>query len=183
MSKEIQMGAVAKSYMRRDFLIYEEIRKYLVIYEDAVGHIWLCNRSHLNFLIYEENFLFFFISVVLCSLPTWGLWSRRQGRRQWWRGPGSPPSGSNPQAPPPYTAHQIETSHKVKTMLPRGRKFSRGTQLGVRIKLLRGRKFGRRTQLVGPNLKKFLPSQETPKFVLSGKIFLPSRPENSFVES
>jgi hypothetical protein len=39
MSKEIQMGAVAKSYMRRDFLIYEEIRKYLVIYEDAVGHI------------------------------------------------------------------------------------------------------------------------------------------------
>jgi hypothetical protein len=27
------MGAVAKSYMRKGFLIYEEMRKYLVIYE------------------------------------------------------------------------------------------------------------------------------------------------------
>ncbi len=34
--KEIQNGAVAKSYMRRGFLIYEEMRKYLDIYEDAV---------------------------------------------------------------------------------------------------------------------------------------------------
>jgi hypothetical protein len=32
--KEIQMGAVAKSYMRKGFLIYEEMRKYLVIYEE-----------------------------------------------------------------------------------------------------------------------------------------------------
>ncbi len=30
---EIQMGAAAKSYMRKGFLIYEEMRKYLVIYE------------------------------------------------------------------------------------------------------------------------------------------------------
>jgi hypothetical protein len=37
--KEIQMGAVAKSYMRKGFLIYEEMRKYLDIYEEAVGHI------------------------------------------------------------------------------------------------------------------------------------------------
>ncbi len=39
--------------------------KYLTIYEEAVSlsHIWLCNRSLLNFHIYEENFLFFFISV------------------------------------------------------------------------------------------------------------------------
>jgi hypothetical protein len=29
--KEIKMGAVAKSYMRKGFLIYEEMRKYLVI--------------------------------------------------------------------------------------------------------------------------------------------------------
>ncbi len=27
--KEIQMGAVAKSYMRKDFLIYEEMCKYI----------------------------------------------------------------------------------------------------------------------------------------------------------
>ncbi len=30
--REIQNGAVAKSYMRKGFLIYEEIRKYLTIY-------------------------------------------------------------------------------------------------------------------------------------------------------
>ncbi len=37
--KEIQKGAVAKSYMRRGFLIYEEMRKYLVIYYEAFSHI------------------------------------------------------------------------------------------------------------------------------------------------
>jgi hypothetical protein len=29
--KEIQMGSGAKSYMRKGFLIYEEMRKYLVM--------------------------------------------------------------------------------------------------------------------------------------------------------
>jgi hypothetical protein len=47
-----QTGAVAKSYMRKGFLIYEEMRKYLVIFEEAVSHIY-CSR--LNFLIYKEN--------------------------------------------------------------------------------------------------------------------------------
>jgi hypothetical protein len=37
--KEIQMGAVAKSYMRKGFLIYEVMGKYLVIYMEAVRHI------------------------------------------------------------------------------------------------------------------------------------------------
>jgi hypothetical protein len=37
--RKFQMGAVAKSYMRKGFLIYEEMRKYLVIYEEAVVHI------------------------------------------------------------------------------------------------------------------------------------------------
>jgi hypothetical protein len=31
--KEIQSGAAAKSYMRKGFLIYEEMRKYFPIYE------------------------------------------------------------------------------------------------------------------------------------------------------
>jgi hypothetical protein len=42
--KEIQSGAVAKSYMRKGFLIYEEMRKYfpimrrpLVIYDFATA--------------------------------------------------------------------------------------------------------------------------------------------------
>ncbi len=39
MYKEIQKGAVAKSYMRQVFLIYEEMRKYFPIYEEAVSHI------------------------------------------------------------------------------------------------------------------------------------------------
>jgi hypothetical protein len=38
-NKEIQMGAVAKSYMKKGFLIYEKMRKYLVLYEEAVSHI------------------------------------------------------------------------------------------------------------------------------------------------
>jgi hypothetical protein len=37
--KEIPMGAVAKSYMRKGFLKYEEMGKYLVIYEEAVSHV------------------------------------------------------------------------------------------------------------------------------------------------
>ncbi len=54
------MGAVAKSYMRKGSLKYEEMRKY----EEAVSHVWLCNCSLLDFLIYEEKFVFFFISVT-----------------------------------------------------------------------------------------------------------------------
>ncbi len=33
------MGSTAKSYMRKGFLIYEEIRNYLTIYDEAVSHI------------------------------------------------------------------------------------------------------------------------------------------------
>jgi hypothetical protein len=37
--REIQSGAVAKSYMRKGFLIYQEMPKYFPIYEEAVSHI------------------------------------------------------------------------------------------------------------------------------------------------
>jgi hypothetical protein len=40
--KEIETGAVAKSYMRKGFLIHEEMRKYLIIFEEAVSQIWVC---------------------------------------------------------------------------------------------------------------------------------------------
>jgi hypothetical protein len=33
------MGLVAKSHMRKGFLIYEEMRKYLVMFEETVSHI------------------------------------------------------------------------------------------------------------------------------------------------
>jgi hypothetical protein len=39
------------------------MRKYFPIYDEAVSHIGLCNCSTLNFLIYEENFIFFFNAV------------------------------------------------------------------------------------------------------------------------
>jgi hypothetical protein len=39
MYRKIQSEAVAKSYMRKGFLIYEEMGKYFPIYEEAVSHI------------------------------------------------------------------------------------------------------------------------------------------------
>ncbi len=41
--KEIQNGAVENSYLRKVFLIYEEMRQYLIIYGTAISHIWLCH--------------------------------------------------------------------------------------------------------------------------------------------
>jgi hypothetical protein len=37
--KETQSGAVAKPYMRKGFLIYEEMRKYFPTYEEAICHV------------------------------------------------------------------------------------------------------------------------------------------------
>jgi hypothetical protein len=37
--KEIQSGAVAKSYMWKGFLKYKEMLKYFPIYEEVVSHI------------------------------------------------------------------------------------------------------------------------------------------------
>ncbi len=64
------MGAVAETYMRKGFLIvymsncannwsYMITRRPIVIYDFATMH------SLLDFLIYEENFVFFFISEVM----------------------------------------------------------------------------------------------------------------------
>ncbi len=44
--REIQMGAVAKSYMRKGFPIYEEMRKYLArrplfIYDFTTVPLWI----------------------------------------------------------------------------------------------------------------------------------------------
>ncbi len=48
--------------------ISSNIRKPFLI------HIWHCKCSTLNFLIYEENLIFFFISVpCLCSFCAWEM--------------------------------------------------------------------------------------------------------------
>ncbi len=43
------------------------MRKYFPKYEEAVSHIGLCNGSILNFLKYEENFIFFFYQSITAS--------------------------------------------------------------------------------------------------------------------
>ncbi len=53
-------GSGAKPYMANDLLIYGE-NICAFPHKEA---LWLCIRSHANFLIYEENFVFFFISEV-----------------------------------------------------------------------------------------------------------------------
>jgi hypothetical protein len=60
---EIQMGSGAKSFMRKCFLIYEEMGKYLTIYtyEEAVSHTYMTlHPIPSQFPKYEENFILFF---------------------------------------------------------------------------------------------------------------------------
>ncbi len=70
--------------MRKGFLIYEEMRKYFLIYEDAISHIRLCNWTILNFLIYEETFIFFFISVLYSFVWIYNLVIKFCTRRRSW---------------------------------------------------------------------------------------------------
>jgi hypothetical protein len=52
--------------MRKGFLNYEEMRKYLVIFEEPVSHTVydFATAPPSEFLIYEDNLFFFFISVL-----------------------------------------------------------------------------------------------------------------------
>jgi hypothetical protein len=52
---EIQNGAVVKSYMRKGFLIYEDMRKYLVIYDFATAPFQIS--------LYIRRLWFSFLSV------------------------------------------------------------------------------------------------------------------------
>ncbi len=61
MYQEIQNWAVAKSYMRKGFLIYEEMRKYLAIYVEAVSHICMTLQLlHSEFPYIWGKFYFLF---------------------------------------------------------------------------------------------------------------------------
>ncbi len=59
------MGSGAKSYMRmrKGFPLYEEMRKYFTVWRPLVILYKTLHPIPLNFLIYEENFIFFFIGV------------------------------------------------------------------------------------------------------------------------
>ncbi len=59
--------------MKKGFLnlIYEEMRKYFPIYEEAVRHIGLCNCSILNFLKqYMRKIWFLFLSLRITYTTT-----------------------------------------------------------------------------------------------------------------
>ncbi len=58
MYKEIKMGSVAKSFVRKGFLIYEEMRKYLTIYEEdfATDPFWIS--------FFTRKILFYFLSCT-----------------------------------------------------------------------------------------------------------------------
>ncbi len=95
--------------MRKGFLIYEEMRKFFPIYEEAVSHMTL-HPILLNFLIYEENFILFFISVieqavwsctvsgpsVAVQITTAGLLSSSLAQAGYEAGPGQPSTGLRP---------------------------------------------------------------------------------------
>jgi hypothetical protein len=57
------MGAVAKSYMRKGFLIDAEMRKYLVINEEAVSLTMILQPLPSGFSHILGIFTFFFIRV------------------------------------------------------------------------------------------------------------------------
>ncbi len=77
MCREIQSGAVAKSCMRKGFLIYEEMRKYFPMYEEAVSHVWLCNCPTLNILI--RKIWFSFLSVYCMVQVKWHAGGKASG--------------------------------------------------------------------------------------------------------
>ncbi len=58
--KDIQSGAVAKSFMRKSFLIYVERRKFFLIYEEAVAYMSKQLRhSEFPYIWGKLDFLFY----------------------------------------------------------------------------------------------------------------------------
>jgi hypothetical protein len=65
--KEIQSGAVAKSYMRKGFLIYEEMRKYMRRPYMKKNLIFFFIIVHCTYIIRELHYNIF---IKSCSLYT-----------------------------------------------------------------------------------------------------------------
>ncbi len=61
------MGSGAKSYMRKGFLIYEEMRKYFSLYEEAVLVIYDFAPDPFWISLYMWKILFSFLSVHFIS--------------------------------------------------------------------------------------------------------------------
>ncbi len=68
------MGSGAKSYVRKSFLIYEEMRKffpYMRTLRRLLQSYMTLHPISLNFLIYGENFISFFYQCVTISIQLW----------------------------------------------------------------------------------------------------------------
>ncbi len=77
MYKEIQSGADAKSYMRKGFLLYEEMRKYFPIYEEAVSHMTLqLLHSEFPYIWGKFDFLFYQCGQLYCISAFFYLYER-----------------------------------------------------------------------------------------------------------
>ncbi len=93
--------------------MFEEMRKYLVTYKEAVSHIRLCNRSLRDFLTYEE-ILFSFLSVYrgktrlsnLCAESKSKTPSACLGTFHWMH---PPASGSRDSPPQPSAGRSAQT--------------------------------------------------------------------------
>jgi hypothetical protein len=73
------MGSVAKSYMSKGFLINDEMRKYLTIYEEAVSHIWLIYENFFSSLSADSRRVCTdfqeveIIAMAVCDTAKWKL--------------------------------------------------------------------------------------------------------------
>ncbi len=65
--KEIQMGSGAKSYMRKGFLIYEELCKFFTIYEEEV---FAPDPSEFPYVLGKFYFL---VNSVTCGMFLWSM--------------------------------------------------------------------------------------------------------------
>ncbi len=79
--KEIQSGAVAKSYMRKGFLIYEEMRKYFPIYEEAVIVIYDFATAPIWISFYVRKIWFSFLSGGAPVSLTFLFGTKRNAKR------------------------------------------------------------------------------------------------------
>ena len=66
------MGSGAKSYKRKGFLIYEEMRKYFIIYEEAVGHKLLS-------ICYQNTTAAQLSQVVFPTINVFGFIQKKKG--------------------------------------------------------------------------------------------------------
>ncbi len=93
--KSIQMGSGAKSYMRKGFLMYEEMRKYFPIYEEAGSPIWLCTRSllissYMRKILFSFNQCMHAFNTIFCQHPfilsvDIFLWTKNAKKKILWR--------------------------------------------------------------------------------------------------